>query len=84
LKSSQLILTAVVLAASTTLAAEYLQHKPVRYGRTLTGAIGVGIGLSLIDAGSPQVAEGLAYLIIVSSVLVNGGPIFAAVSKGVK
>jgi hypothetical protein len=84
LKSSQVILTAVLLAATTTLAAEYLQHKPMRYGRTLTGAMGLGIGLSLLDAGSPQVAEGLAYLVIISSVLINGAPIFEAVSKGVK
>jgi hypothetical protein len=84
MKSSQVILSAVVIAATTTLASEYLRHQPVRYGRTITGALATGLGLSLIDTGSPEVAQGLATLIIITSILVNGEPIFTALNKGVK
>lgn len=84
MKSSELILTAVVLAAGTTLTAQYLRHKPVKYGRTITGAMGLGLGLSLIDTGAPNVAEGLAYLVIITSVIVNGQPIFNRISEGLK
>ena len=84
MKSDAIILTAVVLAAGTTLAAQALENKPIKYGRTITGAMGLGIGLSLIDTGAPNVAQGLAYLVILTSVLVNGQPIFKRVSEGLK
>ena len=84
MNSNDVILTAVVLAAGTTLTAQYLNHKPVKFGRTITGAMGLGIGLSLIDTGAPDVAQGLAYLVILTSILVNGQPLFNRISEGLK
>jgi len=84
MKANQTILLAVILAGSTTLAAEYLTHKPVRYGRTITGALAMGIGLSLVETASPEVASGLATLVILTAILVNGTPIFTAINRGVK
>lgn len=84
MKTNSTILAAVIIAGTTTLAADYLRHKPVRYGRTITGALAMGLGLSLVATGSPEVANGLSVLVIVTSVIVNGEPIFKAVNKGVK
>ena len=78
------IYAAILIAASTTLASEYVQHKPVRYGRTILGAFGVGLGLSVVATGSPDIANQLAWLIILTSILVNGEPIFAEIGKRTK
>ena len=84
MKNNNTILAAVLIAGTTTLASEYLRHQHVRYGRTITGALAAGLGLSLVAIGSPEVAQGLATLIIITSILVNGEPIFTAINKGVK
>lgn len=84
MKSNGIILAAVFVTAGTTLAGQYLSHKPVKWGRTITGALGLGLGLSIIDTGAPKVAEGIAYLTIITSILVNGEPIFNRVSEGLK
>jgi hypothetical protein len=83
MKPNQTILLAVLLAGTTTLAAEYYRHEPVKYGRTIAGAVGMGFFLSLLATGSPEVAQGLAYVIMISATLVNGEPILNALSKGV-
>ena len=70
------ILAAVLIAAGSTLAADRLKNKPVRYGRTTLGALGLGFGLSVVATGAPNIANQLAWLIIITSVLVNGQPIF--------
>jgi hypothetical protein len=74
--ASATILTAVLIAAVSTLAAQELRHQPIRYARTLLGATGLGFGLSLVATASPDVADQLAWLIIITSLLVNGQPIF--------
>jgi hypothetical protein len=74
--ASATILAAVLIAGATTLVAEELRHQPVRYARTLLGVAGLGFGLSLVATASPDVADQLAWLIIITSVLVNGQPIF--------
>jgi hypothetical protein len=74
------ILAAVIIAAGSTLAAQQLQHKQLQYARTLLGAAGLGFGLSVVATASPDVADGLAWLIIITSLLVNGQPIFDRIS----
>jgi hypothetical protein len=83
MKYNQTILLAVLLAGTTTLSAQYLRHEPVKYGRTIVGALGMGFFLSLLATGSPEVAQGLAYVIMISATLVNGEPILTALNKGV-
>lgn len=84
MNANQVILLTVILAGTTTLTAEYLQKKPVKYGRTITGALGMGFFLSLIATGSPDIAKQLSYVILISVILVNGTPILEAINKGVK
>jgi len=74
------ILASVIIAATSTLVAQELRHKPIQYGRTLLGAIGVGFGLSVVATTAPNIADQLAWLIIISSLLVNGEPIFAKIA----
>jgi len=82
--NNSLILAAVIIAATSTLVAQELNHKELKYARTLLGAMGVGLGLSLTATASPEVANGLAWLIIITSVLVNGQPIFDRISQATK
>ena len=79
-----LILVAVLMAAGSTLASDYLRKKPVRYARTLLAAAGLGFALSIVDTASDDVAEALAWLIIITSVLVNGQPIFDKINQATK
>lgn len=80
-KGSSLILAAVIIGAGSTLLSDFIQKKPVRYGRTLLGAAGLGFGLSVVATAADDVADGLAWLIIITSVLVNGQPIFDTLNK---
>jgi len=83
MKPNATILLAVLLAGSTTLAAEHYRHEPVKFGRTIAGALGMGFFLSLIATGSPEIAQGLAYVIMISATLVNGEPILNNLTTGV-
>lgn len=78
------ILAAVIIAGTSTLVAQQLTHKPIKYARTILGAVGLGFGLSVVATASPDIAYNLAWLIIITSVLVNGTPIFDRVSKATK
>ena len=80
-QAKSLILAAVLIAGGSTLAAEYLNKKPVRYGRTLLGMAGLGFALSVIDTASDEVAEAFAWLIIITSVVVNGAPILDRINQ---
>jgi hypothetical protein len=82
--NNSLILSAVIIAGTSTLVAQELNHKPLKYARTLLGAIGLGLGLSIVATAAPDIADGLAWLIIITSVLVNGQPIFDRVSQATK
>lgn len=79
--ASATILAAVLIAGVSTLVAEELNHQPIRYARTFLGVAGLGFGLSLVATVSPDVADQLSWLIIITSVLVNGQPIFDRIAK---
>lgn len=75
----------VVLACAvmygTTISRQILNKEPVTYWRPLIAALGVGFVLSLIQAGAPKLAQSLAWLLIVSAVLVNGQPLLKRASQ---
>ena len=82
--TNSLILAAVIIAAGSTLVKQELKHEQLRYARTLLGAFGLGFGLSVIGTASPDVADGIAWLVIITSVLVNGQPIFDKINQATK
>lgn len=79
--ANSLILSAVIIAATSTLVRQQLNHEPLKYARTILGAFGLGFGLSLTATASPDVADGIAWLVIITSVLVNGQPIFDRINQ---
>ena len=72
---------ATVTVAAVTLAGEYVSHtkdpaKTYSPARVIFGSVAFGLFLSAIEAGSPDVARGLATLVITTAVFLNGGVLF--------
>lgn len=79
-------LPAVVAVGGVTLAGQYLRHARdpqavFTPGRVVFGTVALGLFLAAVESGSPDVARGLAALIITTAVLVNGRPLFDFLSQ---
>jgi len=80
MKSSSTIVLAVAVLYGTTLSKQVIKGEPVTPWRPLIGALGVGFFLSLIAAGNDKIATSMSWLVIVSSVLINGQPLLSKIS----
>lgn len=80
---NNVIIGSVITATTVTYIKQILEKEPLTV-KPLFGGFFVGIGLFAIGSVSPETAKGLAVLILVTSVVLNGAPLFTAANKLVK
>ena len=83
MSDEQLIFTACLVLAGSTIAAQNLDktRKARPTVQVVIAAIIVGVFLSGIDAASPKLGRPFAYLVIVGSLLTNGTALFNYLGK---
>lgn len=81
MSSSSTIVLAVAVMYGTTISRQVIKKEPVTVWRPLIGALAAGFFLSLVAAGNDRIATYLSWLVIVSSVLVNGQPLLSKISS---
>ena len=80
MNGQNMIWTTVAVASGSALGADYYEGKPVS-GKIILGGFGLGLVLSLANLASERVTVALSWVIILSSLLVNGGRILNARGK---
>ena len=83
MSTNSLILLACVTMAGTTISKHTLdkQHPKVRWVQVSLAALLVGVFLSFIASAAEPVARNLAWLLIVSSLLINGKPLLTTIGN---
>lgn len=79
--TKEIILATTIVVPTTTLAARYIEKKPMPVGKIVLSSIGVGLGLSLIALAADDVAKALAWLILIGAILTNGAVIADRINK---
>jgi hypothetical protein len=74
------IVTAMAASAAIVVASRWTQSKPLD-AKVGLGALFATVALSVIDSYAPVVAKGLAAIILVTTIIVDGPPVFAAVNN---
>lgn len=78
--TKEIILATTIIVPATTLAARYIEKKPMPVGKIVLSSLGVGIGLSVIALAADDVAKAFAWLIIIGALLTNGATIANKIS----
>lgn len=82
-RAQQLVVGSVAATAMVS-GANYLVRDETPGMRWIIGVTGSAIGLAIVAMFAPQLAAGLAVLLLATTVFVYGGPVWEAVSKAAR
>jgi hypothetical protein len=74
------IVTAMAVSATIVVASRWVQKKPLD-AKVGIGALFATVALSTIYAYSPAIGKGLTAIVLVTTIIVDGPPVFAAVNS---
>lgn len=73
-------ITAIAVSATIVIASRWVQKKPLD-AKVGLGAVFAVVGLTVIDTYSPAIGKGLAAIVLITTIIVDGPPVFAAVNN---
>jgi len=80
MSDSKGIVTAMAVSATIVVGSQWAQGKPLD-ARVAIGALFATIFLSTLHTYSPQLGNGITAIVFVTTIVVDGPPLFAAISN---